>query len=113
MIHSFTVKLLLPGDLVSVDWLKALFFLLPTKTIVTPVEKRKVIRNTPTRRTRRMTTQHQSVGSEESTLNSVNVSVNIDVEAEERRNELLRERVQMTRELLNMEKELSQIRNQQ
>jgi|KBSSwiStaDraftv2_1062776.scaffolds.fasta_scaffold77554_5 hypothetical protein len=60
-----------------------------------------------------MTTQHQSVGSEEPTLNSVNVSVNIDVEAEERRNELLRERVQMTRELLNMEKELSQIRNQQ
>jgi len=57
--------------------------------------------------------QHQSVGSEEPTLNSVNVSVNIDVEAEERRNELLRERVQMTRELLNMEKELSQIRNQQ
>ena len=53
------------------------------------------------------------MGSEESTLNSVNVSVNIDVEAEERRNELLRERVQMTRELLNMEKELSQIRNQQ
>ncbi|CAG8666164.1 6019_t:CDS:2, partial [Paraglomus brasilianum] len=76
-------------------------------------QKRKVIRNTPTRRTRRMTTQHQSVGSEEPTLNSVNVSVNIDVEAEERRNELLRERVQMTRELLNMEKELSQIRNQQ
>jgi len=60
-----------------------------------------------------MTTQHQSVGSEEPTLNSVNVSVKIDVEAEERRNELLRERVQMTRELLNMEKELSQIRNQQ
>ena len=60
-----------------------------------------------------MTMQHQSVGSEEPTLNSVNVSVNIDVEAEERRNELLRERVQMTRELLNMEKELSQIRNQQ
>jgi len=60
-----------------------------------------------------MTTQHQSVGSEEPTLNSVNVSVNIDVEAEERHNELLRERVQMTRELLNMEKELSQIRNQQ
>jgi len=60
-----------------------------------------------------MTTQHQSVGSEEPTLNSVNVSVNIDVEAEERRNELLRERVQMMRELLNMEKELSQIRNQQ
>ena len=60
-----------------------------------------------------MTTQHQSVGSEEPTLNSVNVSVNIDIEAEQQRNELLRERVQMTRELLNMEKELSQIRNQQ
>ena len=51
------------------------------------------------------------MGSEESTLNSVNVSVNI--ETEERRNELLRERVQTTRDLLNMEKELSQIRNQQ
>jgi len=43
----------------------------------------------------------------------VGVNVNIDIEAEERRNELLRERIRMTRELLDMEKELSQIRSQQ
>jgi len=49
--------------------------------------------------------QHQLVGSEESTPNTVGVNVNIDIEAEERRNELLRERIRMTRELL--EKELS------
>ena len=53
-----------------------------------------------------MTTQHQLVGSKESTPNTVGVNVNIDIEAEERRNELLRERIRMTRELLDMEKEL-------
>ena len=58
-------------------------------------------KNTPTRRTRRVTT------------NTVGVNVNIYMEAEERRNELLRERIRMARELLNMEKELSQIRSQQ
>ena len=50
-----------------------------------------------------MTTQHQLVGSEESTPNTVGVNVNIDIEAEERRNELLRERIRMTRELMDME----------
>ena len=60
-----------------------------------------------------MTTQHQLVGFEESTPKTVGVNVNIDIEAEERRNELLRERIRMTRELLYMEKEFSQIRSQQ
>ena len=79
--------------------------------VVTHVEKtRKVIKHF-NRRTRRVTTQHQLVGSEEFTPNTVGVNVNIDIEAEEQRNELLRERIRMTRELL--EKELSQIRSQQ
>ena len=51
-----------------------------------------------------MSSQHQLP-------NTVGVNVNIDIEAEERRNELLRERIRMTRELL--EKELSQMRSQQ
>ena len=76
---------------------KPFFSLLPIKTIVTHAEKRKAVRNTPTRRIHRRTTQHQSVGPGESTLNSVDVNVNIDIETEERHNELLRERVQMTR----------------
>ena len=56
--------------------------------VVIHVEKRKVIKNTPTRRTRRVTTQHQLVGSEEFTPNTVGVNVNIDIEAEERRNRI-------------------------